>query len=324
MTGVDRLRDGGPFDRARRVREILSEAGTLGSGGTMTGVPPSPDTAFEDAVPVEGDVVRSNAVQARTIIPGEVGFCDGVQRFAVEGWVGVCPVIRAHVSAAVLLRKDRLLEPVVHRAEEFLVAPLDELGASVTERIREVGLPLLDIGRAARRHPMLDVRRAVQVIHGRRSELERAVAGEFRARFSDAWIVLDGGLRGYEDFPGNDRLLGVIKSHETQYLAGADLNVALTLPAEHRTTVFERRSGDAGVHSWYLRLWDWEGHDLLYGLLRLERQPVHDISAEADRVSGWILAERVPLAGRSRRWDRFLYPIHQVEAYLNARTGAWA
>ena len=305
------------------MRQILSEAGTLGSGGAMAGVPPSPDNAFEEAVPVEGDVVRSNAVQTHSTIPGEVGFCDGVQRFAVEGWVGVCPVVRAYVGAAVLLRKDRRLEPIVHREQEFIIAPLDALSDEVTQRIKEVGLPLYDSGRA-RRHPTLDVRRAVQVIQGQKSELERAVARDFRARFSEAWIVLDGGLRGYETFPGNDRLLGVIRSHETQYLAGADLAVALTLAAEHRTTVFERRSGDAGVHSWYLRLWDWEGQDLLYGLLRLERQPVGDISAEADRISGWILSERVPLAGRSRRWDRFLYPIHQVESYLNARTGAWA
>jgi len=38
-------------------------------------------------------------------------------------------------------------------------------------------------------------------------------------------------------------------------------------------------------------------------------------------VSRWILAERAPLATPDGRWDRLLYPIHEVETFLRARAG---
>ncbi len=32
----------------------------------------------------------------------------------------------------------------------------------------------------------------------------------------------------------------------------------------------------------------------------------------------WLLAERAPLSTPDHRWDRLLYGIHSVEAYLRA------
>jgi hypothetical protein len=119
-------------------------------------------------------------------------------------------------------------------------------------------------------------------------------------------------------------VLGVAKSHETQFLRGADLETALSLPDGHRTSVFARGEQSARhAHTWYLRLWPWDERELLHGLVRLERAPSDDVVREADWVSAWILSERAPIAGRDTRWDRLLYPIAEVETYLRARAGAW-
>jgi len=57
---------------------------------------------------------------------------------------------------------------------------------------------------------------------------------------------------------------------------------------------------------------------LLYGLLRIEGRAHPDTVAQASELSGWLWAERAPLATPATRWDRLLYPLHQVEEYLKA------
>jgi hypothetical protein len=113
----------------------------------------------------------------------------------------------------------------------------------------------------------------------------------------------------------------VVKSHGAQYFEGPELERALTLPAGHRTSVFRpgRRGARREIHSWYLRLWPWEGNDLLYGLLRVEARSAADTVARASELSAWLVRERAPLSTPDGRWDRLLYPIHDVETYLRAR-----
>src|SRR3989454_8705305 len=137
----------------------------------------------------------------------------------------------------------------------------------------------------------------------------------------DEWLVIDGLLSRSPDVARHPRALGVIKSHGTQFLEGRGLERALTLPAGHRTRVFAVRGGHTRteVYSWYLRLWPWEGNDLLYGLLRVEARPDPASVALASELSGWLVAERAPLATPATRWDRLLYPLHNVEEYLKAR-----
>ena len=113
----------------------------------------------------------------------------------------------------------------------------------------------------------------------------------------------------------------MIKSHGAQFLEGRGLERALTLPAGYRTSVFAVRGGHTRteVYSWYLRLWPWEGNDLLYGLLRIEARAHPDTVARASALSAWLWTERAPLATPATRWDRLLYPLHHVEEYLKAR-----
>ena len=73
------------------------------------------------------------------------------------------------------------------------------------------------------------------------------------------------------------------------------------------------------MYAWGLRLWPWEGRDLLFGLVRVEAARRPETLALADEWSRWILAERAPVSAPDARWDRLLYGIHNVEDYLRAR-----
>jgi hypothetical protein len=75
----------------------------------------------------------------------------------------------------------------------------------------------------------------------------------------------------------------------------------------------------APVYAWGLRLWPWEGKDLLHGLVRVEVAAANGSSETADAISQWLLAERAPLSLPDRRWDRLLYGIYSVEQYLRSR-----
>jgi hypothetical protein len=254
-----------------------------------------------------------------TEAPEGIGFADGVQRWSVEGHFGIVPVVHAEVAAGVLVRERGRLRCAVRHAEEFLIVPEDRLDPALRSVVEAVGLPVHP-AEAPRPHPLVDRWAAAQVVEARREALEHAVCREFLAETS-APLIVDGGLAGLAGASGADRAVGVVKQHETQFLDGDDLTVALTLPEGYRSSVFARTLGDGtATHSWYLRLWAWSGEDLLHGLARVE-QLAGD--RDADRVSRWLLAERAPIAGRDPRWDRLLYPIHEVEMVLRAHWGGW-
>ena len=210
-------------------------------------------------------------------------------------------------------------------SEEFVVIPVGRLTAAQRREIEDAGLPIHDCTESERSHPILDVQLAAKVVEDHRESVELRVARRHLAVSSGEWLVLDGSIAGLgESLEGQSRVLGVIKSHETQFLAGHDLEAALTLPAGHRTSVFSRSAGRrAAVYTWYLRLWPWEQHELLHGLVRVERPATAESVADATAVSRWLMAERAPLAAPDGRWDRLLYPIRQVETYLRAQAGGW-
>lgn len=310
--------------RARReLRAILAGAGaSLASGDARGSAGPEIEHPFGSAEPVEGAAVTTRRVKVG-VEPRDAAFADGVQRFTVEAWLGVTPVVRASVGAAVLVREAGQLRPAVEDHEEFVVAPLGLLPDVVRGELERLDFPVYDAAAADRQHPMVDLRTAALYVEKRRAAAERTVVRAFRRQYPRTWLVIDGALRGFEFLGDDPHVIGLIKSHETQFLAGVDLNAALTLPAEHRTTVF-RRHGSEGdpVFSWYLRLWEWHGRDLLHGLIRLERPTVDAVLEEVDEVSAWMLSERAPVAD-DQRWDRLVYPMHGVETYLRARAGGW-
>lgn len=288
---------------------------SLGRGGA------APDeVAVADLA--EDTEVTAHAV-ARDVSPPEgVAFLDGIQHWRVMGQSGIVPVVLAYVAAAVRRRaRDRRLRTVAERSREFVVTCLEALSGEQRRILEESGvgvedLPVVELGQPAR-----TLRAARVRVDRARETVERELGEACAAGLGDGdWLVVDGLLSESEALARHPRTLGVIKSHGTQFFAGRDLERALTLPDGHRTSVFQpRRHAHQPVHSWYLRLWPWEGNDLLYGLLRIEARAHADTVRRASGVSGWLLRERAPLSTPDARWDRLLYPIHDVESYLRSR-----
>jgi hypothetical protein len=287
-----------------------------------THAPPPIASPFASATAVEGDVVQVFPLGEPVEPPDGAAFLDGIQRYGVAGRFGLVPVVRGYVAAAVLRRDAGSLAPVLTRREEFLAVPLARLSGPQRDALEQVDLTLVDVANDERPHPLLDLQAAAVAVERRRSDLEDALAADY-LRDADGWLVVDGSLAGVVEPDGSKgRVVGVVKSHETQYLHGRDLEVALTLPAAYRTSVFRRSAGGRrDVYTWYLRQWPWEDHDLLHGLVRIERPAVSEALDAATWVSRWIFGERAPLAAPDRRWDRLLYPIHQVEVFLRAQAG---
>jgi len=114
-------------------------------------------------------------------------------------------------------------------------------------------------------------------------------------------------------------MVGVAKSHSSLPFDGSDLEAYLRLPAGYRSPIFAPASRRlAPVRAWAVRLWPWEGKDLLHGLIRVEVAPVNGTPAMADQISRWLLAERAPISAPDPRWDRMLYGIRSVEEFLKA------
>lgn len=282
------------------------------------------DGAVPGADLIEGDTLEVHPVPLAASPPA--CFLDGIEQWKVVGYDGVLPVVRAYVAAAVRRRgPDRRLRTAFEAARDFAVAPLAGMAPARRRALLEhcpdvVEITLQEGGEGAQPGRVLELaRRAVDTA---RQALERDLAERCLAGLGDAeWLVVDGLLSVSGKLAGHPRALGVIKSHGAQFFTGTDLERALTVPAAHRTSVFRARGGHArnAVYAWYLRLWPWEGNDLLYGLLRIEARAEAATIAGATATSGWLLAERAPLATPDARWDRLLYPIHDVETYLRSR-----
>ncbi|HSE26694.1 MAG TPA: hypothetical protein VLA95_00585 [Gemmatimonadales bacterium] len=266
-----------------------------------------------------GRVVEGTTLEARPVgppepMPGPVAFLDGIQRQELLGYVGTMPLVWAEVAAGVRVREGRRFSSAsVVRARLLVGRPEALAAAGAAEGLEPVPLP--DDGPL---HPVRDLQLARAAVDARRGALERMAGEGFRAG-SDAWLVVDGSLAESPAWARDPRMLGVVKSHASLPFDGADQLTYLGLPFAHRTSVFAPASrAVAPVWSWALRLWPSEGRDLLHGLVRVEACPGAGTLAAADRVSRWLLAERTPIAGTDRRWDRLLYGIHEVERALRA------
>jgi hypothetical protein len=257
--------------------------------------------------------------------PAAVGFLDGIQQWKVVGYDGVRPIAVAYVAAAVRRRgPDGRLRTAFWEARELVVAPAETLDEPRRRAIAAAGLEAVSVETEG--PPPLQPVQALEAlrreVHRARQALERELGRQAVERLGDAeWLVVDGQLAVSAVLARHPRALGVIKSHGAQFLEGRHLERALTVPAAHRTSVFRVHDGHGRteVDSWYLRLWPWEGRDLFYGLIRIEMAAAPNPGTRVPGVSGWLLAERATLAAPDARFDRLLYPIHDVETYLRSR-----
>lgn len=274
------------------------------------------EATIRPAALVEDPAVRVVAVGAPEPCPEPIAFLDGVQRHQVVAYAGTFPIVVAVVAAAVRERRGRELRTAIE-ARRVLVIGRNEALDRAPEALRgHQRVPIEDDEETE--HPVRYLDRAVAAIDDARSELEVKVGREFRAG-SEAWLLVDGSLAESPAFAADSRMLGVSKSHATLPFSGRDLATYLRLPEGHRSSVFEPASRRvAPVYAWGLRLWPWEGRDLLFGLVRVEAARRAETLASADRWSRWVLAERAPISAPDARWDRLLYGIHSVEEYLRA------
>jgi hypothetical protein len=153
-----------------------------------------------------------------------------------------------------------------------------------------------------------------------RGALEIQVGDAYRQQ-SNNWIVVDGSLADSPRWAADPLMVGVSKSHSILPFEGPDLERYLRLPPAHRSSVYAPATRRlAPVCAWGLRLWPWEGKDLLHGLVRVEVALINQSTEQVNAISRWIMADRAPLSAPDQRWDRLLYGIYSVEQYLKSRT----
>lgn len=266
---------------------------------------------------VEPAPLTARPVGAAETWPGPVAFLDGIQRYQVVAYAGAAPLLVADVSAAVRERVERETRTVLAERRRIAIARPEVLAAAASVL---AGIPTVALTTEEPVHPLRDLDLARAAVDAARSELERRVGDAYRKR-SEHWLVVDGSLAESTAWAADPRMIGVAKSHATLPFTGEDLVTYLKLPAGQRSNIFRPGSRRrAPVYAWGLRLWDWAGKDLLYGLVRVEAAPSEATTRLADTISRWLLAER-SLISADVRWDRLLYGIHGVEQFLRATSG---
>jgi hypothetical protein len=160
--------------------------------------------------------------------------------------------------------------------------------------------------------------RAVRAIDQQREELEDRLAQAWCA-IGESPLFIDGGISRTPDVAASSCAVGVIKSHRTLYVEGESLNVVMGLRKGERSSVFRvSPRSRSSVLSWYLRQRSAEGHDALWGLVRVEVAECERPAERADEISRWVLAETSPLALPDGRWDKMSYGIRDCEEFLRA------
>lgn len=301
-----------PFAQLRRR---LALAGGRVSSGLPEGVQGrSRDAEFAPARIVDPPL--------RHIAPGEptawrddLAFLDGTQHVELVGRIGTDPVVGATVCAGVRLRNEGHPVGVVHEVKHLVIARRHVLDA-IDIDYEQFDAVTIDDGKA--RHPLGDVDHARTLVDAVRGQCEVAAATRFRRTHPETWLIVDGALGNAEALAHDDRMLGVVKSHASLPFEHEELEIYLTLPAQHRTAVFAPQARRAEVYSWGLRLRDWQGEDLFHGLVRVEAAATQETLDRVDELSRALLAERAPLPNDPRA-DRLLYGIHDVERWLHAK-----
>jgi hypothetical protein len=312
------------------IRKLKQDAGTEFtlvegpvSGAYFDGDPESLGECEADVV--EGDELHPIRVTAATE-SGFTDFLDGIQRAEVKLYHNTVPIVYAYAAATIRRRVDRQMQTLRTGDADWLterealfypsryvnVAELRILGARAEQLIDTTPagsepLPLF---------PPLLYQRAAQRVNHWRESIERELAERW-CKSPDGWLLVDGNLAS----PGLaqcDRTIGLIKSHRTRFFDGVDARTVLDLKVGERTSLFEPRTRNFTVRSFYLRLRAHDQRDIFWGLVRVEIARVHD-GATADVVSGWLLAETAPVSLPDARWDRLIYPIRDCEQFLRAR-----
>ena len=321
MTSVDTS-----FDAVRRrLATALRDTGPVSAPRPLEiqprGVLDAPTIKAADVI--EDKHMRAHAVSG-DLAPRFHAFLDGSQLTLVARWQGVIPIVFGTVSAAIRQRRERRLttwgSPVVHRA---LYAPMSQLDPNVARALLDVGVDVVDTlekREPQSGHPFALQEIAYQAVLADRERLETELALQWIDREVSP-VYIDGGITSNADVAQAANVVGVIKTHQTLYAEGDALAVVSALTTGQRSSVVRIDSTRrTSVASWYLRVADAAGRDPFWGLVRVEvaLEDAAALTARADEVSRWIMAERLPLALPDPRWDKMAYGIRDAEEYLRA------
>ncbi len=282
---------------------------------------------------VEPSVIEEGAFRAiRVLDPdqprgqsGFAGFLDGTQRISIVSQRQGIPIVWATVSAAARLRVDRRMiswptRPPIVRGKiyvpfRYLGQLADELRADprVVDTAKDSSADKIPS-----RHPAALMEAAVKRVQDDREKAEQELAEAWCAS-EEGTLYVDGSLTASQVSSTSIKAVGVIKTHRRLYAEGDAFRVLVNLRAGERTSVFRiSPQYRYPVASWYVRVREAAGHDALFGLLRIEAALTPDMSARADEVSRWIIAEGSPLALPDGRWDKMAYGIRDTEEFLRA------
>jgi hypothetical protein len=302
----------------------------LAAGATAVSVVPEPGQPATAERPGTAELIEDAALAIHAVAdgswrPAATAFLNGLQQWRLVAYDGIVPVLAGWVAAAVRRRAaDRRPRTVHEIARELAITFPDRLSPAVRSALEASGALVRGVPDERWGAPVAALAAARQTLETERVRVEREAGAWWAAHAAaDEWLLVDGVLSDHAQLAAHPRAVGVVKSPGAQYFDGTDLEHVLTLPALHRTSVFQAEArGSGAVYSWYLRLWPRDGHDLLYGLVRVECAARPASVAQAGSISSWLLAERAPLASPDARWDRLLYPLHDVETYLRTRAPA--
>lgn len=290
---------------------------------------PSDPPRIARAAPIERDVITRHAISGDAVV-GFAAFLDGIQSSHVLAHEDGIPIIHGMVGAVVRQRIDRRLTTWRSDFAERLYAPRGFLAPNTDAALASLPLALADTTPRKNgepdqegRHPLSLADVAVSAVQAHRETLELTL-GEAWLTERDEPLYIDGGISGSSKAAAATHAVGVIKSHRTLYGDTAAVRLILSLGAGERSTVFAVSSPNgwrSTVASWYLRLR--EGADPLWGLVRVEvSMPAGNdraaLTARADQISRWILAEASPLALPDSRWDTMAYGIRDCEQFLRS------
>ena len=287
---------------------------------------PSMLAAAEPKVVVSDLEGRSiDAVPVGEAHPGKIAyFMDGMQRPRGPIYFkNQVPVMYGYVAATIRVRgEDRRMRKHELIPRESLYFPSDAPGAPVD--LASAGFDIIDTGergKSPEEHPLMLVERAKNKISDVRADIEREITSRWLSDFQsrNEWLLVDGSLSGDYHKYDSPNIVGVIKSHQTQYFLWEDQQKILNLKAGERSGIFIPKGRNRpDVYSWYLRLRPNDGRDVYFGLVRVEAAKCRRTLDMADEISRWLLAERSPLSMPDARWDRLIYPIHDCELYLKS------
>ena len=311
----------------RRLAALLPDAETVGGGASieLASIMAQDKPRLDPPEMLEGTRIEAIDVSGDPVARF-AAFLDGTQASRVTHYLGGVPIVHGTVAAVVRERRDRRMStwrsPLVERR---VYAPLAMLPQRATQALASCGAELVDT--AEKRdidsvHPFALQDAALQAVQRDRSALERALAEAWTANSSDI-LYIDGGISESSQVAKSPSVVGVVKTHQQLYVDGDDLPTILRLKAGQRSSVTRvSPRSRTPVASWYLRLRDPQGHDPLWGLVRVEvaepRGGPREISVRAETVSRWVLAEALPLALPDGRWDKMVYGIRDCEEFLRA------